>query len=612
LSNDAPLQRLAQEFDDEANNLQTVTGLQSDYIVKLIKTYKHGDRFNIIFRKEKSDLDHFLRDESWQDQAELLRKGPLESCAIWQHALGITVALGQISCIPDPMASSNPDTREKVLNGFHFDLKPANILVSDLSWLITDFGIARFQQADDGATSRVLSMGGTDSYAPPEMLRVTEKFSRRYDVWSLGCILLEVTAYAVGGRKALLELDAARRSGGRHLGDNRFYSQTFHPGIPYQVKPAITTFMSSLKHREKASGEISGGFLQAVLELITKMLQPLVEHRIEIQKVVPELKRIVASHSQQIPGTPRRLYAEPDPNLNEIDTTPDALRSMKVFHLTYDASGRGSRQLFSARLHTFRRTNGKGTLRVVIADPNQHERPMSLQLNERTGRIIPFGMFETNDRVSFEDSENGSYHDSTFEFLNPADADSFQSHMTHQDISGRYRLSDVEVERRSEFSVSRFFRNRDASDFDEPLGAATAQLWVESEEAFVEAGTWLRSRSQEHTIPIRRLVLFCGQVGNKKNPPKIVSIVVTGAIRYILEHDRPRDLDPRKTRFVPNKPSSDRYISVATIQPLMVDDETRDLPSIPLSITSLRKEEEKVKFDCKKVDLTFSDEAGKW
>jgi hypothetical protein len=180
--------------------------------------------------------------------------------------------------------------------------------------------------------------------------------------------------------------------------------------------------------------------------------------------------------------------------------------------------------------------------------------------------------------------------------------------MTHQDVSKRYRFENVEVVKRSEFNISRLFRNKEVNDFDAPLGAATGQLWIESAGAFDEANALTRSRPQEHCIPVRRLVIFSGQVGKKENPPKIISIIITGAIRYILEDDRPEELDPKKTRFIPNKPSEDKYISVAVIRPLINHSGSQNLPSIPLDIMSFRKEEEKDKFDCKQVELTFADE----
>ena len=80
----------------------------------------------------------------------------------------------------------------------HFDLKPDNILVErDGKWLITDFGQAALTEQRRGTTPRVGGHFGTDAYAPPEIDDTSMDFGRAYDIWSLGCITLEITAFVI-------------------------------------------------------------------------------------------------------------------------------------------------------------------------------------------------------------------------------------------------------------------------------------------------------------------------------------------------------------------------------------------------------------------------------
>jgi len=290
-----------------------------------LKTYKHGDKFNIIFPRAKADLKHYLRDKN--PDCEDLRAGPLEQCAIWRQALGITRALGSISKIDATSAyESDPHTKTP-LNGFHFDLKPANILVnSDNTFLITDFGIARFTNANE-SNSRVMSLPGTDAYAPPENLNVTEKLSRKYDVWSLGCILLEITAFTVGGQRNLLNLDKARHTTRGNRTDHRFFQERPNTNNEFELKPGVVQFKDSLLQAEKSRPISSRDFLRQLLDLIEKMLDPVAESRLDIHSVMSTLAKIIEIDGHQ-PMTPAVLYPIPMPIGEEYETT-DRLRKLR-------------------------------------------------------------------------------------------------------------------------------------------------------------------------------------------------------------------------------------------------------------------------------------------
>lgn len=75
----------------------------------------------------------------------------------------------------------------------HFDLKPENILYDpeDNNIKITDFSLSQYITYD--LDKKRLLNGGTFSYMPVEGLVNTKKYSLSYDIWSLGCILLELS-----------------------------------------------------------------------------------------------------------------------------------------------------------------------------------------------------------------------------------------------------------------------------------------------------------------------------------------------------------------------------------------------------------------------------------
>lgn len=79
----------------------------------------------------------------------------------------------------------------------HADIKPANILLEDSKLFISDFSISREVVSEPDSTSSSTSPS-TPMYAAPEIALV-QRHGRKADVFSLGCVYLELVTFALLG-----------------------------------------------------------------------------------------------------------------------------------------------------------------------------------------------------------------------------------------------------------------------------------------------------------------------------------------------------------------------------------------------------------------------------
>ncbi|KAG9240575.1 hypothetical protein BJ878DRAFT_429992 [Calycina marina] len=168
-----------QDYNSEANNLENLSQLKHDHIIKSLGFY------------EKDASKCFLF--PWADGGNLRdywanTKRPTNS-----HGLvfwGLSQMLGLASGL-DMLHNFNKNGNIR-----HGDLKPENILCfrkkdGKAILRIADVGLAKFNQhATRYRGYPTHTMSGTFKYEPPEN-DILKPRSRRYDIWSMGCIYLE-------------------------------------------------------------------------------------------------------------------------------------------------------------------------------------------------------------------------------------------------------------------------------------------------------------------------------------------------------------------------------------------------------------------------------------
>jgi serine/threonine protein kinase len=155
-------------------------------------------------------------------------------------------------------------------NIIHRDIKPENILVKfpTSDWdtaetphglfaqvYVTDFGISKFL---DGDLTEARTFVGTPAHRPPELNNEPESYGLSVDIFSLGCVFLEMQSVLLGQSvQELRRLIRRRRS-------NRLYSRS-----PDGVAKAIQNLM---QHKSPIDGlHIPPSEIRSRLRMISKM-----------------------------------------------------------------------------------------------------------------------------------------------------------------------------------------------------------------------------------------------------------------------------------------------------------------------------------------------------
>jgi len=150
--------------------------------------FKHDDKTYVLFELATSDLTSFMVDNSIVNRSVQINLPWLRS-----QLRGLAQALHAVHTVPDKSV-------------FHHDIKPENILFCGLDqpFKITDWGCAGVKPFSGhfGLGSPSSKVKGNPFYTPPEC-RGDKPSSRSHDIWSLGCVFLELLTWYSEGWDAL-------------------------------------------------------------------------------------------------------------------------------------------------------------------------------------------------------------------------------------------------------------------------------------------------------------------------------------------------------------------------------------------------------------------------
>ncbi|KAI8217494.1 Mitogen-activated protein kinase kinase kinase YODA [Colletotrichum sp. SAR 10_86] len=248
-------QEVEQNFKAEADALSDIASLKHKHIVERIAAITRGE--NRYFMYQWADGGN-LRD-LWKSHptpefnANLVRESVI-----------------QLRGLADALAALHNYKGEG--NYRHGDLKPEKILrFEDNTFVgtlkIADMGLAkRLTEATDARLGPTNTKYGTARYEPPEA--VTNKLkarSRLYDVWSLGCIILEYIIWFLYGYAGVKDFNDAL------LDDTGYFYRIEKEGnqTKAEVHPTVVDWMNELSKHPECSTHTA---IRTLLDLVRDRL----------------------------------------------------------------------------------------------------------------------------------------------------------------------------------------------------------------------------------------------------------------------------------------------------------------------------------------------------
>ena len=192
----------------------------NDRIVTHVATWTQDDRYYMLFPYAQFNIRQYMSRRSFGK--------PTKKNILWllDQLRGLANALREIHNLstsddaagsPSNLLAPRAEIRKA---GWHHDLKPSNILVLgnpnpfNFEFHIADLGLVKVHNYHFGDDDKKVPIG-TRTYEPPEAAKGLT--SRPHDIWSMGCVFLELLIWAVFDYESVKTF--ARNREGRRLFD---------------------------------------------------------------------------------------------------------------------------------------------------------------------------------------------------------------------------------------------------------------------------------------------------------------------------------------------------------------------------------------------------------
>lgn len=261
------------EFRKEASILKALGRKNHDHLIKLLATYKQGEKYHLMFPYADANLRiYWERKMPTFDKETVLwslkqMRGIANGlCLIHNFRVTFPLSVSGAGNVRMPKDNVRLSVQGGERYGRHGDLKPENLL-----WFaqagdpenpfgvlkIADFGLGRFHGRDSRSQVNPSAVQASPTYEPPEC-KLHKPVSRAYDMWSLGCVYLEFITWLLKG-SAEIDCFANRRGKVDSLGiDNDSFCLIIHgmDGDNAILKEGVVSWVHELRAHGSCSALI--------------------------------------------------------------------------------------------------------------------------------------------------------------------------------------------------------------------------------------------------------------------------------------------------------------------------------------------------------------------
>lgn len=261
------------------------------HIVTHLATWTQDERYYMLFPYARCNLREYMEQNKFSKNDDFWLLSQF-------HGMAEAVTrIHDLSYVEPPnsglsvMTSAAGERR----TAWHHDIKPENILFFKESssspgmFRISDWGSAKV------STYRTKSYHtehpiGTLTYEPPEYT-YQGNTSRPYDLWSLGCVFLELLVWAVFDSTDVETFTEKRndkrnaKSGTGSSKDDAFWQKD---GDEYKLRRIVVTYLQRLEDELIKPGALH---FKEVVECVRRMLEPNTQQRIKAHELCALLDR---------------------------------------------------------------------------------------------------------------------------------------------------------------------------------------------------------------------------------------------------------------------------------------------------------------------------------
>lgn len=326
--------RVLKEWDAEADALAKISELRHAHIVPVKAIITKGSKSYFMFQWADGGS---LRDLFMAEEKPALTKD-----LVWQ-------IVKQVEGLAD--ALSKLHNYQKGGSYRHGDLKPENILrffnSTELGVLkISDMGLAKHHFAETTLRGPTSARYGTPSYEPPEAVtNSSDARSRLYDIWSMGCIVLELIIWLLYGKKELEKFESAMRDAMKNPAP--FWVHDKGSGTA-KLHPAVIDYINHIREDPECEG--SSAIKDLLLVVETNLLVIPLPRNMQ-----PNLAQLAATNpsSEKASKGPAVVFSPAEPAGAEsrphTSSSPDPLPT--------EAGSRSSSDDFLSKLKTISRND---------------------------------------------------------------------------------------------------------------------------------------------------------------------------------------------------------------------------------------------------------------